>query len=79
MTISYDELSYQLTSWLIVGKDEGDERIVKLGRKPILLPIAHHWAIQVGEIWYEIAQKDMVTRKNAVHIYPGYPAISTAG
>ena len=77
--ISCDELSYQFTSWLVVEKDEGDERIVKLGRKPILLPIAHHWAIQVGERWYEIAQKDTVTRKNAVHIYHGYAAISSAG
>ena len=77
--ISCDELSYQFTSWLIVGRDEGDERIVKLGRKPILLPIAHHWAIQVGDKWYEIIQKNWETRRNAVNICIGYAAISTAG
>ena len=77
--ISCDELSYQFTSWLIVEKDEGDERIVKLGRKPILLPIAHHWAIQVGDKWCEIIQKNWETRRNAVNICTGYAAISTAG
>ena len=44
----------------------GEERVVKLGRK-MMLPevlgpfatIPHHWAIKVGDIWYEIAGLDI--------------------
>ena len=31
------------------------ERTVKLGRKLLLGPAAQHWAIKVGDTWYEVA------------------------
>ena len=57
------------------------KRIVKLGRKPIDCPnpIAHHWAIQVGEKWYEIAPKDKSTGQNVININRGTVAASCAG
>ena len=44
----------------------GEERVVKLGRKMMvskrwgpLSTIPHHWAIKVGDTWYEIAGLDI--------------------
>ncbi|KAL5268586.1 hypothetical protein ACHWQZ_G002437 [Mnemiopsis leidyi] len=78
--VSCEELSYQFTSWIVIEEVKEEERVVKLGRKPIyLMPIAHHWAIQVGDLWYEIGRKNKVTRINAVEVSPGYAAKSGAG
>jgi len=59
--------------------NEDVQRVVKLGRKPLQPPVAHHWAIQVGERWYEITSKDHVTRRNAIHVNNGGVASSGAG
>ena len=33
----------------------GWDRTVKLGRKMLVWPVAHHWAVKVGDTWYEVA------------------------
>ena len=30
-------------------------RTVKLGRKMLVGPVAHHWAVKAGATWYEVA------------------------
>ena len=30
-------------------------RTVKLGRKMLVGPVAHHWAVKAGDTWYEVA------------------------
>ena len=57
------------------------ERIVKLGRKLIAppSPVAHHWAIQVEGIWYEIASKMEGKGKNKINRNFGNVAASGAG
>ena len=30
-------------------------RTVKLGRKMLAGPVAHHWAVKAGDCWYEVA------------------------
>jgi hypothetical protein len=59
------------------------ERIVKLGRQMIAppSPVAHHWAIQVGDVWYEIApkQKQDGRSPNRINRNHGDQASSGAG
>ena len=31
------------------------ELTVKLGRKILVWPVAHHWAVKAGDTWYEVA------------------------
>ena len=58
------------------------DRVVKLGRKPIALPLAHHWAIQVDDCWYEIAPKqksESGKSPNKINRNKGKVASSKAG
>ena len=59
----------------------GAERVVKLGRTCVGVPstLAHHWAVQIGESWYEITPKDKETRQNNVRVSDGRRAKSFAG
>jgi len=57
------------------------ERSVKIGRYMIKLVVAHHWAIKIGETWYEIrgASKSNTNSKNEVIKSHGFNAQSGAG
>ena len=54
-------------------------RVVKLGRKALVPPLAYHWAIQVGEKWYEIAPMTETKDGNKINTNYGEVAASTAG
>lgn len=51
-------------------------RTIKLGRKPVAWPFAVHWAVKVGDTWYEIAK---VGNVNVVNTNCGEMASSSAG
>ena len=53
-------------------------RQVKLGRKAMFgSPLAYHWAVQVGDTWYEI--EGGKTNQNSVETNEGDAAASSAG
>ena len=56
-------------------------REVKLGRKIIQAPGIHHWAVKVGNTWYEIegAAKEACNSANAIGSNEGDVASSGAG
>jgi hypothetical protein len=57
-------------------------RTIKLGRKPVVWPVASHWAIKVGGTWYEIeksSQKDEHGHRNLVIRSCSDQAASSAG
>ncbi|CAB4007590.1 Hypothetical predicted protein [Paramuricea clavata] len=54
-------------------------RAVKLGRKAMLgTPLAYHWAVSVGNTWYEIEGKGE-NKRNSVGTSHGFAAASSAG
>ena len=69
------------TSDLFLHPPIGPERVVKLGRTCVGMPspLANHWAVQIGESWYEITQKDKEKRENNVNVSDGRRAKSCAG
>ena len=81
VNMTCDEVVYKFVIWLIMdltkSLDEEELRVVKMGRKPLTPPVAHHWAVQVGERWYEITSKDWETRRNAIYVSNG--AIASSG
>lgn len=56
-------------------------RTVKLGRKMLVGPVAHHWAVKVGDTWYEVAgaSKNDKGAKMRVNRNCGSQASSGAG
>ena len=56
-----------------------EERVVKLGRKPLVPPLSYHWALQIGEKWYEIAPMKETRDGNKIDTNFGKVAASTAG
>ena len=48
-------------------------RTVKLGRKMLVGPVAHHWAVKAGDTWYEVAgaSKNDKGAKMVVNRYVG--------
>ena len=56
-------------------------RAVKLGRKAMLgTPVAYHWAVKVGNTWYEIdVEKSNGKIKNYIKNQDGFAAASSAG
>ena len=83
VNMTCDEVVYKFVIWLIMdltkSLDEEELRVVKMGRKPLTPPVAYHWAVQVGETWYEIASKNWETRDNDIHVSNGARALSGAG
>jgi hypothetical protein len=54
-------------------------RAVKLGRKALIgAPVAYHWAVSVGNTWYEIQGKGG-NKRNSVVTSHGFAAASSAG
>jgi hypothetical protein len=54
-------------------------RAVKLGRKALIgAPVAYHWAVKVGDTWYEIYEKSK-GKKNSIKKSYGFAAASSAG
>jgi len=54
------------------------KRTVKLGRKFTGIPVAHHWAIQVGDTWFEI-EGNSDDGRNMINRRHGFAAESGAG
>ena len=80
--VDIDMATYEFTNSIVI-KNEGQPGpgVVKLGRTYVkfLSPLAHHWAVQIDNTWYEIDRKNKETRKNSVKVSHGRRAESGAG
>ena len=67
-----------LAAWLLSGGRK--KRSVLFGRKTIGLPLAYHWALKVGDTWYEIPGTSFSEKgkENKVQAWPGKTSKSGA-